>query len=225
MTRSALVGLVGVAAVGAALLMRDAAARSALADDASTGETALDYVNPFGAIERLYEDHQTATAMQTDNLPAFLAMIRMAEGTSRAADPYRVCFAYRHTIVDLVDHPAITGEWRGERLTDAQCIAAGFSPGCVSTAAGAYQMTKPTWREAKRALGLVDFGPESQDRAAVYLIRRRGAIDAIAEGRITDAIHLCRQEWASLPGAGYGQPERQLASLLGAFEAAGGWVA
>lgn len=204
---------------------RAADASAAPASDADTGQTALDYINPWGAIERQFEGYQAEQAMSNDNVGAFLAMIASAEGTDRGADPYRVCYGYRHTIVSMADHPAVTGEWKGEKLPDAMCRGAGLAPGCVSTAAGRYQLIKPTWLSCKRALGLTDFSPASQDAAAVYLIRQRGALDHVKAGRIGEAVTACRREWASLPGAGYAQPERRLAGLLDAFTAAGGVLA
>lgn len=44
--------------------------------------------------------------------------------------------------------------------------------GLVSTAAGRYQMLKPTWEEQKHRLGLKDFSPASQDLAAWDLAQR-----------------------------------------------------
>jgi muramidase (phage lysozyme) len=221
--------LFGVIAASAAALFvaaryaADAAAKTA--SESGDGATVLDYANPFGAIERQVDSYQASQAMQDANVIAFLSMIAYSEGTDRAADPYRVTYGYRYTIKSLSDHPAVTGEWRGERLPDAVCSAAGYGPGCVSTAAGRYQLIRPTWLACKRALGLQDFSPDSQDAAAVYLIRQRGALDHVKAGRIGEAVAACRQEWASLPGAGYGQPERRLAGLVDAFRGAGGVLA
>jgi lysozyme len=160
------------------------------------------------------------------NIRAFLELIAWAEGTAREPDPYRVCYGYRHVIVDFREHPAITGEWRGEKLPDLMCRGAGLKPGCVSTAAGKYQMIKGTWIVARDALGLKDFSPKSQDRACVQRIASRGALRAVEEGRVATAISLCRKEWASLPGAGYaGQAERTVAGLQEAYLAAGGTIA
>jgi muramidase (phage lysozyme) len=158
------------------------------------------------------------------NQRAFLALIAFAEGTDREPEPYRVCYGYRHAIISLADHPAVTGEWRGERLPEAMCRGAGLSPGCVSTAAGRYQLIKPTWLGIKKRLRLPDFEPESQDRAALYLVEQRGALEDVHAGRIQTAISKCRPEWASLPGAGYGQPERRIGALVAAYEKAGGNV-
>lgn len=196
------------------------------AAEASTSYSWGEILNPFGAIATGVNQYQTGAAMEQTNVQAFLALIRYAEGTERnGLDPYRVCYGYSHTIQDLSDHPAVTGEWRGQRLPDAMCRGAGFGPGCVSTAAGAYQFISSTWAGCKKALRLPDFGQESQDLAAIYLIRQRGALDDVEQGRITEALNKCRREWASLPGAGYGQPERKAAELIAVYERAGGFLA
>jgi lysozyme len=136
-----------------------------------------------------------------------------------------VVYVYKHTIQDFTDHPAITGEWGGERLSDAMCRAAGLSPGCISTAAGRYQMIRKTWLDAKNTLGLTDFSPGSQDRAALWLIERQDALSDVQEGRISDAIAKVRRTWASFPASGWGQPERPLSNLLAAYTTAGGTLA
>lgn len=175
------------------------------------------------AINTLTE--QTAmndTETQAANIAAFLSVIRKAEGTDQAGDPYRVCYGYKHTITDMSDHPALTGEWRGERLPDAMCKNAGFGPGCVSTAAGAYQIIKPTWVNLRRSLGLFNFGQYSQDGAAIELIRRRGALEDVKAGRIAKAIDKCRNEWASLPGNYARQGQRSMGQLVAWYEQSGG---
>lgn len=159
------------------------------------------------------------------NERAFLALIRFSEGTDKAEDPYRVCFGYRHTVVDMSDHPAITGEWRGERLPDDLCIKAGQKPGCVSTAAGAYQFIRPTWRGIRDRLRLPDFEAPSQDRGALYLIANCGALEDVHTGRIRTAVVKCSPEWASLPGSLAGQRQRTHEALIAAFEGAGGVMA
>lgn len=190
-------------------------------DGDGDGLVPLDYINPIGAIERQVEQYQTEAAMRDTNVPAFLSLIAYSEGTDQRADPYRVCYSYRHTIESFADHPAVTGEWRGEPLDSLGPAYVGK----VSTAAGRYQIIKPTWLSCKRALGLADFSPASQDAAAVYLVKRRGALDAVQAGDIERAVYLCRAEWASLPGNEAGQPQRRLASLIDAYSAAGGYVA
>ncbi len=158
------------------------------------------------------------------NLAAFLAVIRRAEGTEAQPDPYRVCYGYSHTVRDLSDHPAETGEWPGQRLPDGMCTRAGFGPGCISTAAGAYQIIKPTWRSLRQRLGLADFGQVSQDLAAVELIRSRGALADAQGGRLAAAVTKCRNEWASLPGNYAGQGQRPFATLAAWFGQEGGSI-
>lgn len=64
-----------------------------------------------------------------------------------------------------------------------------------SHAVGAYQFEPQTWRECATALGLSDFGVASQDAAAVYLLKRRGAYNAIVNGDIPTACDLLKNEW------------------------------
>ena len=159
------------------------------------------------------------------NIGAFLRMIPEAEGTANSLDPYAVCYAYKHTIRDFSNHPAITGEWKGERLPDAMCRNAGFGPGCISSAAGAYQIIKPTWVNVAGALGLTDFSPASQDAACIELIRRRGALEDVKAGRIALAITKCRNEWASLPGNFARQGQRSQSDLIAWYMQNGGITA
>lgn len=154
----------------------------------------------------------------TPNQTAFLSMISKSEGTNRAADPYRVCYGYKHIIADLSDHPAITGEWHGESLDSLGPSYVGK----VSTAAGRYQINKPTWLDVKNALSLSDFSAASQDDAALYLIKRAGALTLVNEGLLDGAIEACKGVWASLPGNSAGQPQAKLADLKQAYTDAGG---
>jgi muramidase (phage lysozyme) len=159
------------------------------------------------------------------NVTAGLQTIQHAEGTIGQPDPYRVCYGYAHTIRDLSEHPVITGEWPGEVLPDAMCSAAGFGPGCKSTAAGAYQINRPTWVRARDALGLTDFSQASQDAAAQWLIAKRGALEDLKAGRFAEFVSKCRNEWASLPGNYAKQGQRSLEQLAAWFTVAGGNLA
>ncbi len=145
---------------------------------------------------------------EESNVAAFLRMIRYAEGTA-GPDGYRTMFG-GELFDTFADHPrrAIT------RLLGRQTI--------TSTAAGAYQFLSTTWDDARRALGLPDFSPESQDAAAVWLIRRRGALADVRAGRFDAAVAKCAREWASLPGSPYGQPVKSLDQVRAAYENAGG---
>lgn len=87
----------------------------------------------------------------------------------------------------------------------------------ASTAAGRYQILARYYDAYKKQLGLPDFGPASQDRIAIQLIKECKALDDIVAGRIRDAIIKCHSRWASFPGAGYGQHENKLEKLMEVF--------
>jgi muramidase (phage lysozyme) len=87
-----------------------------------------------------------------------------------------------------------------------------------STAEGRYQFLNSTWNTVAKELGLFDFSPESQDIAAIELIKRRGALNDILTDNFDNAIHKLAPEWASLPtasGKGYysGQKARNIGKL------------
>nr|WP_315242852.1 glycoside hydrolase family 104 protein [uncultured Albidiferax sp.] len=161
--------------------------------------------------------YETVTAdadAQAVNTRAFLDMLAYSEGTG-SPDGYRAMFGYprRDRIVSsLADHPR-------------QYFSFTDSTGRVqkTSAAGRYQFLARTWDELAKKLGLPDFGPDSQDAAALELVRQRGALGDVRAGRITAAVAKCAKTWASLPGAGYNQPERKMDSLLSAYRGAGGY--
>lgn len=143
------------------------------------------------------------------NERAALDTIAFAEGTS-GANGYRMMFG--GGLVDsLADHPR-----RFFTFTDK----AGRT--LRTSAAGRYQFLSRTWDALASKLNLPDFGPESQDRAALELIRERGALADVRAGRFEAFIAKCAPVWASLPGAGYAQPERKLSQLVAAYTQAGG---
>jgi len=161
------------------------------------------------------------------NLSAFLYMIRCCEhvyprdvegGIDAAA---YTTFYGGERFSDLSDHPVITGELKPIKLSDAMCKAAGLGPGCVTTAAGAYQFIKPTWERLRKASGarkpLWDFSPESQDEAAVRLLDEIGATKLIQAGRIEDALRIASKVWASLPGSKAQQNPKTLQYALDRF--------
>lgn len=95
----------------------------------------------------------------------------------------------------------------------------------VSPTPGGGQTRVDTWDRIKRKLRLADFRPEAQDAAALELIRERGAMADVDAGRFAQAVAKVAKEWASLPGAGYGQRERSIIALEAAYLAAGGRLA
>ena len=148
------------------------------------------------------------------------------------------------------DYNTMYGGGRFEELNDHPRqnipIQSGPNAGKTSSAAGRYQFLQGTWDEAKNALGLPDFSPESQDAAAVWLAQRdykartgrdlwndiEGAKDNPAKlNFISGALG---KTWTSLPGgaepnnatAGFGQ---RMASEISAQarnpQAQGNWWA
>lgn len=97
--------------------------------------------------------------------------------------------------------------------------------GIKSTAAGRYQLLQRYFDAYKKQLGLKDFSPASQDVIALQQIKERRALADIETGHFADAVAKCKNIWASLPGAGYGQHENALDKLQAAYVAAGGTLA
>lgn len=97
--------------------------------------------------------------------------------------------------------------------------------GIKSTAAGRYQLLARYFDAYKKQLGLKDFSPASQDAIALQQIKEQRALVDIETGHFDLAVKKCRNIWASLPGAGYGQHENDMAKLTLAFVKAGGKLA
>ena len=149
------------------------------------------------------------------NLRAFLAMVRTLEAGTSGSRSYSTLIGGGQ-FYDFSEHPFILNP-------DLAAIQSGNLP--ASKAAGAYQFLPQTWREARDALGLMDFSPASQDAAAVFLIQRRGALADVENGNFSTAIVKLGREWASLPGSPYGQTSRTLAQAQAIYENEGGTIA
>lgn len=170
-----------------------------------------------------------ALAPLTTNQKAFLSMASVSEGTARAPDPYRVCYKPKppkppHVIVSLDDHPSVSGEWEGESLAD---LGANYEHS-VSTAAGRYQIIKPTWLDFKKFFGMPEkgiglFAGPYQDACAMWLIKQHGALTAVNCGQVETAVQLCANIWASFAGStAPDQHHNSLQMLSAAFESNGG---
>jgi muramidase (phage lysozyme) len=148
----------------------------------------------------------------TPNQKAFLDMLAFSEGTIKYGDQngYNVIVG-GSTFDDYSDHPRV--------LVDLPRL------GIKSTAAGRYQLLSRYYDHYKNQLGLPDFSPESQDAIALQQIKERKALDDIEAGRFDEAVRKCKNIWASLPGAGYGQHEQKIQALRDAYADAGGTFA
>jgi len=143
-------------------------------------------------------DTSADSTSDDEKIQAFLYMIRTLEtGTYDAYDVFYGGAKFH----DYSDHPVITGEMLGVSLPASMCRNAGIASGnCDSTAAGAYQFNVPTWNEIRTiSPRLPDFSPESQDVAAIRLLQKIGALDALIAGDFDTALHLASKRWASLP--------------------------
>jgi muramidase (phage lysozyme) len=139
-----------------------------------------------------------------------LRVIRFAEGTERGGpDSYRVMFG-GGLAPDLKRHP------------DKVIKGGKYS----SAAAGAYQFMPFTWEAQAKALGLPDFGQQSQDLAAVRLMRNRlmpiGGLSVLEKEGFSPRVSAAlAREWASLPTESgesyYGQPVKSISDLQKVF--------
>jgi len=150
--------------------------------------------------------------VQNKNVQAFLKMIRWAEGTSNVYG-YRTLFG-GSLFNSFSDHPR-------KRFSFTQ------TDGKKNTtdAAGAYQFLSKTWDWVAGRLGLKDFSPENQDKAAIFLIKNRGALEDVIAGRFDVAVQKVSQEWASMPNSTYPQPKRTIADAKRIYEQNGGQYA
>lgn len=128
-----------------------------------------------------------------DNVRKFLMLITYTEGTDRQKTPYNELFGFSN-FEGYDKHPEILIK------------ASNYS----STAAGRYQILKGTAKHLK----MKDFTPESQDLAAIQLIKQAKAYDDVLAGRWESAINKTNKVWASLPGSPYGQPTHKMADAL-----------
>lgn len=209
--------LIPALAIAAALLYFSQAGQGAQPDPGSPPSEDQDQETT--AIEDLMINLSPSTYSAADvsvdvaavNQKAFLDMLAFSEGTSGPSG-YQTLFG-GGIFQDMSDHPrqrfAFTNS-RGEQL--------------YTTAAGRYQFLVRTWDSLRDKLNLPDFGPDSQDAAALELVRQRGALADVQAGRVTDAITKCAPIWASLPGAGYAQHENKLSALVAQYSAAGGSI-
>ena len=138
------------------------------------------------------------------NVQGFLNLLKESEGTAGKGDNgYNVGFG-GSTFDSYAAHPNVS---RAFQQTDGQSNQ--------TTAAGAYQFLNSTWKDVAKAVGAKDFSPENQDKGAIELIRRSGALDNVLTGDFAGAINKLGDTWASLPSSNYAQPKRTMESLLG----------
>src|SRR5690606_34480755 len=132
--------------------------------------------------------------LQNPNVRRVLDVISKAEGT----DTHGYATAFGGGKLDsLADHPRQLYDFT---QTDGKANK--------TSAAGRYQFLQRTWDDVAGRLGLRDFSPESQDLAAIELLRRAGALEPASMGDFQTALQRSGGTWASLPSSPYAQPKR-----------------
>lgn len=150
---------------------------------------------------------------------AFLDTIAYAEDTYRLSLlGYSIRYPNKF-FTSLQDHPRkiSCAQLNGKRV----CAAA----------AGRYQILLRTWREVQGKLEFPDFGPKSQDLAAIYLIYRRKALADVkalnvsplhwsdsVKKRFRDVVRKLNREWATFPESPYGQQARTFDQMEAMFK-------
>lgn len=156
------------------------------------------------------------------NVCAFLDLIAYAEGTSRASGSASG-LSTKNDGYDVI----VRGPGAPEIFTcyDRHPFAPArpaklirVEPPLYSTASGRYQLMLRYWQPYRASLGLPDFGPLSQDRIAIQMLRECHAIAPIVAGDVSAALTLCSSRWASLPDNDYGQPGPGTVRLLRQWE-------
>lgn len=156
-----------------------------------------------GYVYRPHIEKSSAKSLFSANVRAFLDTIGYAEGTGDRYD-----YMYTHKVFySYAGHPR-----------QLQC-----SYGLCSDAAGRYQFLSTTWDGMRRKLGLPDFSPESQDRAAVQLIKDVGCYSSVVNidgpNSFSRAAYCVSGQWASFPGSPYGQRTHSASHLYAKFKA------
>ncbi len=102
------------------------------------------------------------------------------------------------------------------RIADFSQHPVGIAPGGTSTAAGRYQMISSTWDDEQKRLGLPDFTPASQDKAAwdlaasTYRLKTNRDLEADfkAGDRNVDIANVLAPIWPTLPGGSQSHQSR-----------------
>lgn len=129
---------------------------------------------------------------------------------------------YQTGFLQALSQPESRGDYAirngGSHITDFSAHPGpGFGPGGTSSAAGRYQFTHGTWQEVAKELGLTDFSPQSQDRAAWHLAAREYRAktgrdlmaDLQAGGHEDQIAEALSGRWSSLPGGKHPQLTKQ----------------
>lgn len=115
---------------------------------------------------------------------AFLDTISVTEGTT-GPEGYRTQYTGSKFFGSYDKHPR-----------ELKCSLSNGRKLC-SDAAGRYQFLSTSWDHFGRRIGISKFTPTNQDRVAVELIRDKGVLDDILEGRLEKAFKELAPVWPS----------------------------
>ena len=150
----------------------------------------------------LTDEIQDVDFMKRANLEAFLKMIREGESAQRY-DALNGKKSPENTFSDFSDHPFKNINFR--------------DTGRKSSASGAYQIVIGTWLMLGGKEKYGDFSPESQDKAAIDLLKRRGAYEDVLAGRFEVAVNKLKKEWDffnNLPYSNFAFAEKKIVEYL-----------
>ena len=115
---------------------------------------------------------------------AYLRMVKASEGGE-----YDILFG-NEKFTDMSKHPG-----KRKKFNDR-------AGGGITTAAGAYQITEPTWGSMAPRIGRNDFSAESQDRVALALaLEKPGMYEAIMGEDVPKMVELSNDIYTSMYGS------------------------
>jgi len=138
-------------------------------------------------LEALLQNSSIATTTLSPRLKAFLDMLAWSSGTAQP-NGYSLFFS-GEPFISFKDHPR------------QQRCATYLGRELCADSAGRYVMVSSTWDSLVQRLRLPDFSPQSQDRAAIELIREQDALNDVETGKLESAIHKVSEVWGSLPNS------------------------
>lgn len=147
---------------------------------------------------------KTAHPLHLVRTKAFLDTIAVAEGTD-TPNGYRTQYTGTK-FSSFRDHPR-----------EVKC-ARRYGKRLCADAAGRYQFLSPTWDRFAKKMGIKNFTPANQDRAALALIREKGALEDIEAGRFEIAVSKVARVWPSLRRFGKGSLEKSMPRLKQVYQ-------
>ncbi len=153
-------------------------------------------------------------------ISAALDLIAKSEGTS--THPLTKNFGY-DVIVTGIDGKRVFTDYRThpfaiDAIPKLSPVQWKKTPPEYSTAAGRYQQIVGNWNVYRIQLSLYDYGPESQDKMCIQLLKEVRAVAPLTAGDIDIAIPLMAKRWASFAGSTAGQPTHSSEDLVSWYQ-------